>query len=133
VVEEVLPQVDGGRFPIKRVVGEDVHVTAACFAHGHEKVACALRYRGPGESTWREVEMGPVGNDLYAAEFGVDRVGRWEYAVVCWIDHLTAWRDDFARRVDPEDLRLYATRTTAPSSSRGRASCARRTTSSGCD
>ena len=41
VIEDVLPQVDGGRFAIKRVVGEDVVVTASCFAHGHELVACA--------------------------------------------------------------------------------------------
>ena len=108
VVEEVSPQVDGGRFAIKRVVGEDVAVSAACFAHGHEKVACAVRYRGPGESAWREIAMESLGNDLYGAEFTVDRVGRWEYAVACWIDHLTAWRDDFARRVEAEDLRLYA-------------------------
>ena len=43
VIEEVAPQVDGGRFAVKRVVGEDVVVTAACYAHGHERVACALR------------------------------------------------------------------------------------------
>ncbi|HET7728953.1 MAG TPA: alpha-1,4-glucan--maltose-1-phosphate maltosyltransferase [Usitatibacter sp.] len=108
IIEEVSPQVDGGRFPVKRVVGEDVVVTAACFAHGHEKVACAVRYRGPGETAWHEAAMEPLGNDLWTATFAVDRVGTWEYAVGCWLDHLSAWRDDFARRVDPEDLRLNA-------------------------
>ncbi len=108
VVEDVLPQVDGGRFAIKRVVGEDVEVTAACFAHGHELVACALRYRGPGEEAWREVPMDSLGNDRWRAAFTVDRIGPWEYAVACWLDHLTLWRDDFARRVDPDDQRLNA-------------------------
>jgi len=108
VIEDVKPQVDGGRFAIKRVVGEDVVVTAACFAHGHEQVACALRYRGPGESTWREVAMEPLGNDLWSARYSVDRLGRWEYAVGCWIDHLGAWRDAFARRTDADDIRLAA-------------------------
>ena len=50
VIEDVKPQVDGGRFAAKRVVGDDVVVTAAGFAHGHEKVACAVRYRGPGDA-----------------------------------------------------------------------------------
>ena len=108
VVEEVRPQVDGGRFPIKRVVGEDVQVTAACYAHGHEVVAAAVRYRGPGDTQWRECEMEPLGNDLWTGTFGVDRVGPWEYKVACWLDHLKAWRDGFARRVDPEDIRLNA-------------------------
>ncbi|HWH40268.1 MAG TPA: alpha-1,4-glucan--maltose-1-phosphate maltosyltransferase [Usitatibacter sp.] len=108
VIEDVLPQVDGGRFAIKRVVDEDVVVTASCFAHGHELVACAVRYRGPGDTTWHEVPMEAQGNDLWRAEFCVDRMGRWEYSVACWIDHLTHWRNDFARRVDADDMRLAA-------------------------
>jgi starch synthase (maltosyl-transferring) len=108
VIEDVLPQVDGGRFAIKRVVGEEVEVRAACFAHGHELVACVVRYRGPGDKRWREVEMEALGNDAYVAAFAVDRPGRWEYAVACWIDHLAAWRDGFARRIDADDVRLAA-------------------------
>jgi starch synthase (maltosyl-transferring) len=108
VIEDVAPQVDGGRFAIKRVVGEEIVVTAACFAHGHERVAGALRYRGPGESSWREMPMEPLGNDLWRAAFSVDRIGRWEYSVMSWIDHLWAWRDGFARRVEADDLRLAA-------------------------
>ena len=108
VIEEIEPQVDGGRFPIKRVVGEDVTVTAACFAHGHERVACVVRYRGPGMNTWTEAAMEPAGNDVWTASFCVDRVGEWQYTVCCWVDHLGAWRDGFARRVDPDDLRLAA-------------------------
>jgi starch synthase (maltosyl-transferring) len=108
VIEEVAPQVDGGRFAIKRVAGEEVTVTAACFAHSHERVACAVRYRGPGQSSWREVPMEPLGNDLWTAQFSVDRPGRWEYSLACWIDHLSLWRDGFARRVDAGDIRLAA-------------------------
>jgi starch synthase (maltosyl-transferring) len=108
VIEEVAPRVDGGRFAIKRVVGEDITVTAACFAHGHERVACAVRYRAPGQSGWREAAMESLGNDLWSAQFSVDRSGRWEYAVACWIDHLSLWRDGFARRVEADDIRLAA-------------------------
>src|SRR5436190_15957738 len=88
VVEDVTPQVDAGRFPIKRVVGESVEVNAACFAHGHELVGCAVRYRPPG-GEWREEAMEPLGNDLWRAAFEVDAIGRWEYTVHCWVDHLT--------------------------------------------
>src|SRR6188768_3431932 len=78
VVDDVAPQVDGGRFPAKRVVGEEVEVTAACFAHGHELVACAVRYRPPG-GDWREMPMEHLGNDRWKASFDVDVIGRWEY------------------------------------------------------
>ncbi|MEO7742329.1 MAG: alpha-1,4-glucan--maltose-1-phosphate maltosyltransferase [Usitatibacter sp.] len=108
VIEEIKPQVDGGRFAVKRVIGEDVVVTAACYAHGHERVACAVRYRGPGDKDWRESVMEPLGNDLWGAAFNVGRQGRWEYTVGSWIDHLGTWRDGFVRRVDPDDIRLAA-------------------------
>jgi starch synthase (maltosyl-transferring) len=108
VIEDVSPQVDGGQFAVKRVVGEDVAVSAACYAHGHERVACAVRYRGPGDGDWREAAMEPLGNDLWTATFAVDRMGEWQYSVCCWIDHLGAWREGFARRTDPDDLRLAA-------------------------
>ena len=108
-IEDVAPQVDAGRFPIKRVVGERVEVTAACFAHGHELVACALRWRAVG-GEWRETPMHAIGEaiDLWGAAFEVDAVGRWEYTVHCWVDHLLHWRRDFERRIEAEDIRLAA-------------------------
>ncbi len=40
VIEDVAPAVDGGRFAVKRVVGDEVVVEADCFADGHDVVAC---------------------------------------------------------------------------------------------
>jgi starch synthase (maltosyl-transferring) len=108
VIEDVKPQVDGGRFAVKRAVGDEVVVSAAGFTHGHEKVACAVRYRGPGDSEWSEVAMEFLGNDQWRARFRVDRVGGWQYGVVCWIDHLASWREGFERRVDVDDMRIAA-------------------------
>jgi starch synthase (maltosyl-transferring) len=108
VIENVRPRVDGGRFAVKRVVGEDIVVTADGFAHGHEKVACELRYRGPGDDAWQALEMEALGNDRWRAAFTVDRLGPWQYRVACWIDHLASWREGFERRIDPDDLRLAA-------------------------
>jgi starch synthase (maltosyl-transferring) len=108
VIENVAPQVDGGRFAVKRVAGESIAVVCDGFAHGHEKVACLLRYRGPGESAWTEVAMEALGNDRWSAPFAVDRVGLWQYTVSCWIDHLASWRESFARRIDADDVRVAA-------------------------
>ncbi len=108
VIENVRPSVDGGRFAVKRVVGEEIVVVADGFAHGHETVACEMRYRGPGEDAWHAVEMLSLGNDRWQAAFTVDRVGLWQYRVACWMDPLASWREGFARRVDADDLRLSA-------------------------
>ena len=108
VIENVQPRVDGGRFAAKRVVGEEVVVTADGFAHGHEKVACALRWRGPGQEEWNQAEMEALGNDRWQGAFTVDRIGPWQYAVSCWVDHLASWREGFLRRIDAADVRLAA-------------------------
>ena len=52
--------------------------------------------------------MESLGNDRWSATFDVDRTGRWEYQVLCWVDHLTHWRNDFMRRVESDDIRLAA-------------------------
>src|SRR4051812_5179775 len=65
VVEAVRPQVDGGRFPIKRVAGERVTVTADVFADGHDELGAVVLYRKAGDADWREAPMTPVTNDRW--------------------------------------------------------------------
>ena len=71
-IEAVEPQVDCGRFPIKRVTGETVTVTADILADGHDAVAAVVLYRRAGEETWREVPMAALGNDRWSASFVVE-------------------------------------------------------------
>jgi len=108
IVEDVTPAIDGGRFPIKRVLGDRVEVEAACFADGHDVVACALLWRQAGNDTWRHAPMAALGNDRWRAAFTVDALGRWQYTVCAWVDPFLSWRHDFARRVDADDVRLAA-------------------------
>ena len=108
VIENVAPSVDGGRFAAKRIVGEPVEVTADGFAHGHEKVACTLRYRGPGEREWNELEMEFLGNDRWRGSFTPGKLGLWQFQLTCRVDLLETWREGFARRIDPADVKLAA-------------------------
>ncbi|HEY3162243.1 MAG TPA: alpha-1,4-glucan--maltose-1-phosphate maltosyltransferase [Vicinamibacterales bacterium] len=45
IVERVWPEIDGGRFPIKRTSGEQVTVSADVFADGHDLLAGVVKYR----------------------------------------------------------------------------------------
>ena len=110
VIENLTPCVDGGRFPAKRVVGDRVEVQADCLADGHDVVACALLWRHDGniDGQWHRTPMQPLGNDRWQAAFTVDAPGHWEYTVSAWVDPFLSWRSDFARRTDPEDLRIAA-------------------------
>ncbi|HZT54066.1 MAG TPA: maltotransferase domain-containing protein, partial [Gaiellaceae bacterium] len=75
-IQEVAPQVDCGRYPVKRTVGDRVEVTARIFRDGHETLGAAARFRGPGSRRWSETALEPLGNDLWAGAFEVDRPGR---------------------------------------------------------
>jgi starch synthase (maltosyl-transferring) len=104
VVEGLHPEVDGGRFPIKRVTGETVVVNADVHADGHDVLAAALLYRKQGASGWTEVTMEPLGNDRWSAQFSLTELGRYEYTVEGWIDRFGSWRpqksNKFCARLD---------------------------------
>jgi starch synthase (maltosyl-transferring) len=90
VIDRVEPQIDGGRFPIKRTIGETVRVTVDMFADGHELLAGVLKYRH-ADSAWTEARLAARGNDAWEASFTVDRLGTWEYTVEGWVDRYGSW------------------------------------------
>ncbi|MEO8187522.1 MAG: maltotransferase domain-containing protein [Burkholderiaceae bacterium] len=108
VIEAITPAVDGGRFAVKRVVGDRVDVEADCFADGHDTLACVLRHRRDDETEWQETPMTALVNDRWRAAFTVPSPGRYRYTVTAWVDGFLSWRHDFARRVDADDLRIAA-------------------------
>jgi len=109
VIEAVTPQVDGGRFSAKRVVGEAVIVEADVFADGHDRLACAVLYRHEADSDWTEVAMTALPNDRWRASFMVDRLGRYHFSVIGWVDTFASWRHDFRRRPDNDpDIAISA-------------------------
>lgn len=113
VVERVTPEIDGGRFPIKRAVGEVVVVEADVFADGHDVLTARLSFRHEDEERWTETVMTPLGNDRWGASFPVSALGRYRFTVTGWIDHFLTWRRDLRKRVDagqqvPVDLLIGA-------------------------
>jgi starch synthase (maltosyl-transferring) len=98
VVEHVRPQVDCGRFPIKRVLGETVVVTADIHADGHDALGAALLYRTAGDEEWHETPMRALGNDAWQSTFSVDTLGLYEYTVEGWIDRFGTWRLELSKK-----------------------------------
>ncbi|WP_425466390.1 alpha-1,4-glucan--maltose-1-phosphate maltosyltransferase [Pseudorhodoferax soli] len=108
VIDAVLPQVDAGRFAVKRVVGEALAVTAHAFTDGHDKVRVRLCLRKEGADAWQETEMQAVGNDVWSAACTPDAQGRWRYTVCAWVDHFQSWRAELLRRLDLADILIAA-------------------------
>jgi len=108
VIENVQPQVDAGRFAIKRALGDRVAVEADVFTDGHDSVRAKLLFRKQGTADWTEVEMDYLVNDRWRAAFEVTQLGGYEYTIVAWTDHFLTWLKEFERRTDPADVMLAA-------------------------
>ena len=103
VIEAVKPELEGGRFPIKRVVGEKVVVEADIFADGNDIISARLWYRKENAPDWIEIPMECIANDRWRGAFIVAEAGRYLYTVTGWVDRFKSWRSDFAKRVAAGD------------------------------
>jgi starch synthase (maltosyl-transferring) len=101
-IQRVTPQIDGGRYPVKRTVGDPVDVSADVFRDGHEVLGAAVKYRAAGERRWQEALMRFEGNDRWSASFVPERGGRWQFAVESWVDRFASWRHEIQRKVEAE-------------------------------
>lgn len=99
-IEDVRPQVDDGRYPIKRVPGEDVRVSAQIFADGHDVIRARIRHRRVGDKKWNETAMAPAGGDEFFASFSVDELVSYEYGLYAWLDPFASWRRDLEKKFD---------------------------------
>lgn len=107
IIENLNPEIDGGRFPIKRVIGEKVVVTADIFADGHDAISANLLYRSPKDKEWKEAPMTFVENDRWRGEFWVERIGAYRYTVVGWVDYFRTWQRDMKKKYDAhQDLKM---------------------------
>lgn len=99
VIEDVSPRIDGGRYAIRRIDGDEVVVNAALFADGKDKLAARLLYRHSSDSRWRFVPMHATGNDLWNGAFRVDKIGAWRFTLLGWVDHFASWAGDLKKRI----------------------------------
>ncbi|WP_231712331.1 maltotransferase domain-containing protein [Vineibacter terrae] len=98
VLEQISPAVDGGRFPVKRLIGDLVTVEADIFSDGHGILRAVLRWRHDDESDWREQRMEPVINDRWRAAFPLERLGRYVFTIEAWCDAFATYRDELTKK-----------------------------------
>jgi starch synthase (maltosyl-transferring) len=98
VIENVKPQIDGGRHAIKRITGDVVTVEADVFRDGHDAIAAVVLYREREAERWREAPLEPLENDRWRGTFVVDRVAAYEYTIEAWPDAFATWVHDVRKK-----------------------------------
>jgi starch synthase (maltosyl-transferring) len=107
IISGVKPEIECGRFPCKRVVGEPVVVEADIFTDGHEALSARLFSRHEKERRTRQVPMEFLGNDRWRASFTAEKLGMYRYTVEAWLDPFKGWRRDMEKRLAAyQDVRV---------------------------
>ena len=107
IIEGVKPEVDGGRFPIKRIVGERVTVEADIFADGHSVLSAVVCYRPARARAWQESAMQLIENDRWRGQFRVETIEPFVYTFQAWVDEFQTWNRDFIKRFEAgQDISL---------------------------
>jgi len=100
-IECVSPELDGGRYAVKRVIGDRVWVGADIFKEGHDLLAARVSYKGPGDTGWSATPLTfDFDGDRWYGSFVVDRIGRWTFTVEAWTDVFGTWRSELRKKVD---------------------------------
>jgi starch synthase (maltosyl-transferring) len=98
VIERVSPELDAGRYLVKREVGDRLEVTADIFREGHDKIAAVLRHKAVDEEEWSETEMQLLDNDRWGASFPLLRNTRYLYTIDAFPDRFASWREEITKK-----------------------------------
>ena len=98
IIENVKPQVEGGRYFVKRVVGENVAVEADIFGDGHDVIRASLLVKHESDKKWAESFLILDTNDLWKGSFLLEKKGLYHYKIEAWIDHLATWHTGFLKK-----------------------------------
>jgi len=98
VIEHVKPEIDDGRYPVKRVIGDLLEVEADIFTHGHDVVRAMLLHRVKGAETWAESEMEHFDNDRWRGQFRLEENATYEYTILAWRDPFLSWAADLSKK-----------------------------------
>ncbi|MFL5267700.1 MAG: maltotransferase domain-containing protein [Stellaceae bacterium] len=96
-IEEVYPELDGGRYPVGRIIGDWLEVWADIFRDGHDKLRAVLKYRHEDED-WRETPFAFYDNDRWVSRLRLDAVGLWRYTIEAWTDQFESWCDEVEKK-----------------------------------
>jgi len=99
VITNITPLVDGGKYPVKRVIGEPVTIEVDAFKDGHDVMVTKLQWKKKGGESWEEIAMSGPDNDRWRATLTFEEVGDYRFRIEAWADDFLTWLHDFERRL----------------------------------
>ncbi len=98
VIENLAPLLDGGRYPLKRVIDQELEVSADIFKDGHDLVAAVLKWRPAGAQEWWETPMTAGENDRWSGVAHFVNNAEYELTIEAWGDEFGSWRVEYEKK-----------------------------------
>lgn len=98
VIENVSPLVNGGRYPVKRLAGDSLEISADIFKDGHDVVSAVLKWRKEGATAWNEAPMecvDPWNRDRWKGHCAFSEIGAHEFTIEAWGDLWKSWQHEW--------------------------------------
>ena len=106
IIENIEPCIDGGRYPIKRIVGQELKVSADVFKDGHDQTLVALKWRKAGSSDWQKTPMKPTENDRWEGVCHFIENALHEYTIEAWEDGFKSWQVEYTKKYGAGNVNL---------------------------
>ena len=99
MITGISPVVDGGRYAVKRLQGDELRIGADIFKDGHDLLAARASYLAPGERHAQSVPLSySFEDDRWYGTLSLDRVGDWWFTVEGWVDLFATWRSELEKK-----------------------------------
>lgn len=101
-IEDVYPEIDSGRFAVKREVGDTMDVYATIFKDGHDLLSAVVMCRRADSQEWWEVPMVQVneGEQRWDGTLYFWENTRYVYTIEAWVDEYGTWVDGLIKKLD---------------------------------
>ncbi|VBB69867.1 Alpha-amylase [invertebrate metagenome] len=104
MITNVQPEIDNGRFAVKRTVGDTFIVRTTVFKDGHDRLTVMLLWKRHEEPDWHETPMTVVnpGLDVYEGHFLLEYNTYYLYTVEAWVDIWESWCEELQKKLMAE-------------------------------
>ena len=89
---------DGGRYPIKRVIGQELKVSADIFKQDNDQISVNLKWRKVTSADWNQTPMRPTENDRWEGVCHFFENALHEFTIEAWEDHFKSWQVEYNKK-----------------------------------
>ena len=98
IITQVSPAVEGGKYPAKAVINEEICLAADVFGDGHDEVAASVFVEHLQTGSLVELPMVLKLNDHWEAKYKLELTGLYQFKIIGWEDHYTTWKHGLKKK-----------------------------------